>query len=465
MKNAKLSHVALLLLLLCLMPTAAYADGGNGLDTGFSVVDNIPPAKVSDLAVTSRSDTSLTLTWTSPGDDGLLGSASQYEIHYSTSAIDTEASWEVATVVSDPPTPQASGSTETFIVTGLSSGTRYYFALKTADEVPNWSDLSDSPLGITSSLPSRGGPPGGGAPASTLLTGQTPLWGKINSSGVITEPVTAESFDGLLTLTIDKGTAALTRYGTPLRWIGMYEATGPPSPPEGAYIVSLPYELQPTGATFDPPATLTYNYDRGHIPDGIEEEDLAMARYESSIDEWANLDCSIDTEAKLVTAKVSRFCPLAVFVCEITLPPAIFEYSALNISPSRVNSGEVVTISILVANTGGEPGRRAVTLEINGKVEATKNVILAAGTSKPISFTAIKNTPGTYSVGVNGLIGSFMVKEKPVPPIVPAEPVVPAPPPAPPPAKPINWPVLGGVIAGVVVIGLPIFFVIRRRAQ
>jgi len=440
------------------MPNAAYAQGGNGLGGGFSVADNIPPAKVSDLAVTSRSDTSLTLTWTSPGDDGLLGSASQYDIRYSTSAIDTEASWEVATIVSDPPTPQTPSSTETFTVTGLSSGTRYYFALKTADEVPNWSDLSDSPLGVTSSPPSSGG---GGAPASTHFTGQTSLWGKINSRGVITEPVTAGSFDELLTLTIDKGTTALTRYGTPLRWIGMYDAKGPPSPPEGAYIVSLAYDLQPAGATFDPPATLTYNYDRGHIPDGIDEEDLAMARYDSSIDEWANLDCSIDTEAKIITAKVSRFCPLAVFVCEITLPPAIFEYSALNISPSRVNSGEVVTISILVANTGGEPGRRAVTLEINGKVEATKNVILAAGTSKPISFTAIKNTPGTYSVGVNGLIGSFMVKEKPVPPIVPAEPVVPAPPPA----KPINWPVLGGVIAGVVVIGLPIFFVIRRRAQ
>jgi len=444
------------------MPTAVYADGGNGLGAGFSVVDNIPPAKVADLAVTSRSDTNLTLTWTAPGDDGLLGTASQYDIRYSTSAIDTEASWEVATIVSDPPTPQAPGSTETFTVTRLSLGRRYYFALKTADEVPNWSDLSNSPLGITASRRSGGG---GGAPASRLFAGQTSLWGKINSRGVITKPVTAGAFDELLTLTIDKGTAALTRYGTPLRWIGMYKAKVPPSPPEAAYIVSLTYDLEPAGATFEPPATLTYSYDRGHIPDGIDEEDLVMAHYDSSIDEWANLDCSIDTEAKIITAKVSRFCRLAIFAYEITLPPAIFEYSALNISPSRVNSGEVVTISILVANTGGELGRRRVTLKINGKVEAIKNVTLAAGTSKPISFATIKNTPGAYSVAVNGLIGSFMVKEKPVPPIVPAEPIVSAPPivPAPLPAKPINWPVLGGVIAGVVAAGLPIFFLARRK--
>ena len=36
----------------------------------------------------------------------------------------------------------------------------------------------------------------------------------------------------------------------------------------------------------------------------------------------------------------------------------------------------------------------------------------------------------------------------------------------PPPAKEINWPVLwGGVIGGVVVIGLLIFFLVRREAD
>ncbi len=475
MKKAGLSLVALLLL--CLRLTTAYADGGSGLDAGFSVEDNIPPAKVTDLAVTSRSSTSLTLTWTAPGDDGLVGTASQYDIRYSTSSIDTEASWDVATVVSAPPTPQAPGSTETFTVTGISPGTRYYFALKTADEVPNWSDLSNSPLGITSSAPS-----GGGSPVEGELTGQTSLWGKINSSGVITENVTAESFDELLTLTIDKGTTALTRYSVPLKWIGMYQAKVSPSPPEAAYILSLTYDFQPAGATFDPPATLTYSYDRGHIPEDIDEEDLVIAGYDSSIDEWANLDCVVDTEAELITTKVSHFCLLAVFAYEIKLPPAIFEYSALNISPCPVNSGEVVTISILVANIGGEPGQCRVTLKINGKVEATKNVTLAAGTSKPISFNTIKNTPGTYSVAVDGLIGSFMVKEKPEPSIVPAEPMEPVPTPAKPanwplsvpaepmepvptPAKPTNWPLLGGVIGGAVVIGLSIFFLVRKRAR
>ena len=47
------------------------------------------------------------------------------------------------------------GSTETFNVTGLTPGTHYWFALRTADAVPNWSPISNTIDGATSS----GGPP------------------------------------------------------------------------------------------------------------------------------------------------------------------------------------------------------------------------------------------------------------------------------------------------------------------
>ena len=39
------------------------------------------------------------------------------------------------------PTPKAAGQAESFTVTGLSANTTYYFALKVADEVPNWSEV------------------------------------------------------------------------------------------------------------------------------------------------------------------------------------------------------------------------------------------------------------------------------------------------------------------------------------
>jgi uncharacterized delta-60 repeat protein len=104
--------------------------------------DTTPPAVVTDLTVTSVTTDSITLTWTAVGDDENIGTATTYDIRYSTSPI-TEANWDSATQVAGEPQPKPAGGTETFTVTGLSPGTTYYFALKTADEVPNWSGLSN----------------------------------------------------------------------------------------------------------------------------------------------------------------------------------------------------------------------------------------------------------------------------------------------------------------------------------
>lgn len=91
------------------------------------------------------------LTWTALGDDVNVGTASEYDIRYSTSLI-TEVNWESATQLLVETTPQPAGSTETLVVTGLSRGTTYYFALKSADEVPNWSGLSNVASGTTAMM-------------------------------------------------------------------------------------------------------------------------------------------------------------------------------------------------------------------------------------------------------------------------------------------------------------------------
>jgi outer membrane protein assembly factor BamB len=116
--------------------------------------DLTSPATVTDLASSASTTNSITLTWTAPGDDGNTGTASEYDIRYSTSPI-TEANWNAAaTLCKGEPAPQPAGSSERFTVTRLSSGTTYYFALKTADEVSNWSLLSNVASGTTlSKLP------------------------------------------------------------------------------------------------------------------------------------------------------------------------------------------------------------------------------------------------------------------------------------------------------------------------
>ncbi len=153
------------------------------------------------------------------------------------------------------------------------------------------------------------------------------------------------------------------------------------------------------------------------------------------------------------------------------VPAAIFAFTRLFISPGEVNIGETVTISATVTNSGNASGSYEVTLKINGEVEATKEVTLNAGASEEVTFTTAKDVPGSYSVDVQGLSGSFTVREKPAPPPPAPPPPAPAPPPAPsaPPApeeeaEPFNLPLIGGIIAGVVIIGLLIFLLVRRKA-
>ncbi len=95
---------------------------------------------------------SVRLTWTTPGDDSLSGTASQFDLRFSTSAI-TAANFASATRWNGTPTPTASGTTQSTTVTGLSPNTTYWFAIKTADEVPNWSGLSNVISRITLTSP------------------------------------------------------------------------------------------------------------------------------------------------------------------------------------------------------------------------------------------------------------------------------------------------------------------------
>jgi len=132
----------------------------------------------------------------------------------------------------------------------------------------------------------------------------------------------------------------------------------------------------------------------------------------------------------------------------VTVTPAAFSVSYLSVSQLEVEPGEAVTITVLVANTGGESGSYTVVLKIDGVKEAEKSVTVAAGESQDVNFSVTREEAGSYTVAVNGLSGSFTV----VAPVVT-------------PAKPgINWALIGGIIAGVIVVGLGVFLWMRRRA-
>jgi len=100
------------------------------------------PSYIGDLSVVSTTNGSATLTWTAPGDDGDQGRAAHYDVRYATVPI-TDENWEFALQAVGEPSPLAVGETELFTVRGLEPGVDYFFAVQAADEVHNWSGLSN----------------------------------------------------------------------------------------------------------------------------------------------------------------------------------------------------------------------------------------------------------------------------------------------------------------------------------
>jgi len=128
--------------------TSAISNIPNGTTSSSS--DTTAPAAVTNLAASTPTTSSLVVSWTAPGDDNNSGTATTYDLRYSTATI-TDGNFSSATQVSGEPTPSVAGSSESKTVTGLSQGTTYYFALKTSDEAPNTSGISNIPNGTTSS--------------------------------------------------------------------------------------------------------------------------------------------------------------------------------------------------------------------------------------------------------------------------------------------------------------------------
>jgi hypothetical protein len=116
--------------------------GISNCPTDITRQERVPPAPVMDLTAEAISDTAFLLTWTAPGDDGLEGTASQYDIRYSKFYIDPE-DWSTALQTQNETNPKTGGERDSFVVSGLEAGVNYFFMLKAADEVPNWSDLSN----------------------------------------------------------------------------------------------------------------------------------------------------------------------------------------------------------------------------------------------------------------------------------------------------------------------------------
>lgn len=156
---------------------------------------------------------------------------------------------------------------------------------------------------------------------------------------------------------------------------------------------------------------------------------------------------SIDTNANTISVslfsgqwEISYTFPL--------IPPAKFLVSNLKVTPAEIKPNEEITVSVTVTNIGGQAGSYSVPLVVNQVTEDTKLVTLAKGESTSVDFKFTKQTLGTYSINVDGLVHSLTVTETPVNPVEPSG------------SFPVEYLVAVAVVAVVIVV---LFFVMKRK--
>jgi len=163
------------------------------------------------------SPTSVQLTWTAPGDDGSVGTASVYDLRFSTSAI-TASNFATATRFTGTPTPAVAGTSQSVTVTGLQPATTYYFAIKAQDNAGNWSNISNIISKATLAAPDLKAP----AAAALNVTVVTDTTATLSWSAVGDDSLTgtATSYD------IRYSTSPITT----TNWTSANQVTGEPTP-------------------------------------------------------------------------------------------------------------------------------------------------------------------------------------------------------------------------------------------
>lgn len=139
--------------------------------------------------------------------------------------------------------------------------------------------------------------------------------GKIDEKGIVKDTLQVVSQDNKAEVRLQKGTLALTTDKQP---VSELTVTVEPSPPEikDGLIIGQAYNLQPRGASFEPPIQISIKYDKSQLPENVKEGGLAIA-YFNPISGWERLPGNLDMDQQLVTAEVRHFSLFAV-VGEVT---------------------------------------------------------------------------------------------------------------------------------------------------
>jgi hypothetical protein len=88
------------------------------------------------------------------------------------------------------------------------------------------------------------------------------------------------------------------------------------------------------------------------------------------------------------------------------------EFSNLTVQPASAAPGDDIRVQAEVSNVSEERSILAVSLSLDGEVEATETLTLEGGATETVTFVFSKDTAGTYEVAIGNLSQEFTVESE-----------------------------------------------------
>jgi hypothetical protein len=271
--------------------------------------------------------------------------------------------------------------------------------------------VANDQVPVTQEENNGGSSGGGGGGGGGGEGGVTSLLDSMTSDGTITSEVTATDDELKVKLIISKGTTVKNKYGQKVSSIRIKKSTGSNAADTDSRLISLSYDILPSGTTFSPPATLVFKYTDSEIPDEISDDSLYEAVWDPTTSEWTDLGGTVDPATHTVSVPVEH---LSVYALMAHTRPASFEISDFQLSSQQVAPGNSLTISAVVTNSGDLTGSYEVMLKMDDAVVEEKTVTLNGGRSEAVSFS-ITPPDGEHQASIGSFSANFSVNELPAP--------------------------------------------------
>lgn len=97
----------------------------------------------------------------------------------------------------------------------------------------------------------------------------------------------------------------------------------------------------------------------------------------------------------------------------VTQPEPDISVTALSVEPTRIRTGETVSVTAEVTNNGTAEGTGTARFNAFGETVTSKQVTLAPGESRTVQFTQPFDAAGEYQVGVNDRTAAVTVADDP----------------------------------------------------